>query len=297
MFKTIIKNCCLISVFLITGCNGASADSSQESSIEKQLSESTSFEDTKKLLLDYLTEDNVEEVNELAINYGIYKPMYSEYYLPTSSGERKYFRTYAYGLNSYRGNAAYREALDNLYFRKTIFALFKHEDYELTSSKSKEVHKNPNCYKPTYKFSPSSKEIILNEGIEEAKSLYHKAVETGIKNNTTKQLYLKSENASELVYEKRDLFTTSFTRVMGSSIRFSYVSANIDLDQTTKKVSGILTSYVPFYTEIILDNYDMYNTLKSILSDFVYSEDNPICTQYNDCMNNLINCDVRTSYV
>lgn len=277
------KICIIVSTLLISSCSSATSESIPETSLEKEIAFFNTFQDTKRLLLDYLTEDNVEEVNELAINYGIFKPMYSQYYF--SEGEKQYSTSFGYLLNQNRGNDAYQEALNNLYFRKAIFSLFTHDEYEMTCTYVQRIQLNSEKYSPTYQTTPNSKAIVLEEGVAKAKEYYNKAKETGLKDDHV-EIYLWDQSSGEVYRQKNSLIESLFSEVFGSFISFKYKYYDLDFSSS---MSNILVSYVPFYNEINLGYYDMYTTLQSLLSDFVYSSNNKASKTPNEDMESLYN--------
>ena len=152
------------------------------------------YQESKKMLLSKLNEDNVDLINKLAIEIGIYKPMFVQTINTTqddgtiSTG----FQTTAYILSPFLGNEAYRKAIDNVYFRKAILALFTHNDEEIMTTshiaslvlnEEKKYPKATHYFENTYKSATNLTAVDLKEGIEEAKAQFNLALENGLSND------------------------------------------------------------------------------------------------------------------
>lgn len=152
------------------------------------------YQESKKMLLSKLNEDNLDLINKLAIEIGIYKPMFVNTINTTQDDgavSTSYYTT-AYILSPFLGNEAYRKAIDNVYFRKAILALFTHNDEEIMTTshidslvlnEEKKYRKSTHYFEDTYKSATKLTAVDLKEGIEEAKTQFNLALENGLSND------------------------------------------------------------------------------------------------------------------
>ena len=150
------------------------------------------YHEAKSMLLDMLKDDNLQDINELAIEIGVYKPMYRYCGLKSSNDE---YITYGYVLSPTIGNDAYLEAIDNMHFRKALLAIFTHSDDMIITSPSNELFdfyndESPYNYEYTYKTASDLEDVSVNEGIIEAKNEYQLAINTGLSDRVI-ELYMR----------------------------------------------------------------------------------------------------------
>lgn len=145
--------------------------------------ENASYLEAANTLVDNLTRDNVDQIHKAAIDLGLIKPMYIYRELPY---ELNFYIMYSYAIESGCGNKAYQKALDNIYFRKALLAVFDHENFVSTTHyaylRSSSFDSDKYELSPSYKISSELEDVEIKEGIEEAKKWYALALNNGLSN-------------------------------------------------------------------------------------------------------------------
>lgn len=269
---------------LMTSCfsnNEASSNSLNTSIYSSEVDyihefENLSYADSKSLLLNRLNEDNVDEINQLAIELGFYKPVYRLYYVPDLD-QRDIIEVpiiYSCYLET-NGNEAYKKALDNLYFRKALLSLFTYDNIDSLSYGKTMIdsyRNNDNCVvEATRKTTESLSPVIVTEGVEEAKRYFDSALQNGL-----------SEDIIEIYF--------SVDRFMSRQVALYF--ANIVEDCFYGRVKVALKS-VPSATYMIENYYLDYpeylmgcNSISNVSTHWIYRGTNNEYQYIRNLLNN-----------
>lgn len=215
-----------------------------------------SFAEAKTILLNNLTRDNVDTINELAIQYAIYKPLY---YLKIEVNDifnnrtEKFTQTNGFFLKN-RGNDAYIKALDNVYFRRSLLSLFKHDKKIITtlSASTESSFQNPYIkeFESTYATSPTLKPVEILEGIDEAKRQYNLALEHGLSEEVI-ELYVLNPGSISKKKNRVDYLRENINSVFGNHVVISEIGY-MDYYYDSGYGTPDLWNYYDFSNEVIL---------------------------------------------
>ena len=233
--------------------------------------ENASYLEAANTLADNLTRDNVNQIHKAAIDLGLIKPMYIYRELPY---EIDFSIIYTYAIESGCGNEAYQKALDNIYFRKALLAVFDHENFVSTTHyaylRSSSFDSERFELSPSYKVSSELEDVEIKEGVEEAKKWYALALNNG----------LSDEKIEVYVYDHRDenprteYLVEVFSEVFGDHIsiikKHYYVPEYYALEDT-EAFSGSNSFVSEFNTR---SRYDGYYLLRSALEISSYRRNN-----------------------
>lgn len=224
--------------------------------------ENASYLEAANTLVDNLTPDNVDQIHKAAIDLGLIKPMYMYRELPY---EVNFNIIYSYAIESGCGNEAYQKALDNIYFRKALLAVFDHENFVSTTHyaylRSSSFDSDRFELSPSYKISSELEDVEIKEGIEEAKKWYALALNNGLSNEKI-EVYVNDHKDED---PRTEYLIEVFNEVFGdhiSIIKKRYYVPYYYALEGTEVFSGSNSFVSEFNT---VSRYDGYYLLRSAL--------------------------------
>lgn len=177
--------------------------------------ENASYLDAANTLAGNLTRDNVNQIHKAAIDLGLIKPMYIYREVPY---EINFYIMYSYAIESRCGNEAYQKALDNIYFRKALLAVFDHENFVSTTHyaylRSSSFDSERFELSPSYKVSSELEDVEIKEGIEEAKKWYVLALNNGLSDEKI-EVYVNDHRNEN---PRTDYLVEVFSEVFGDHV-------------------------------------------------------------------------------
>ena len=251
------KKVLLLFTILLAGCSsnidfssnlekGTEPISKPSNKLDYNNFEDVGFVESRRLLSDALKEDNVNDIQKLAINLGLIKPMFVYRELDEEANFSLY---YSYTLELRCGNDAYKEALDNIHFRKAIFSLFDHNNFLKTTHfyylNSPNFDSNLYGVEPSNRISEELSQVVSLEGIDEAKIQYELALEKGLPEKTI-EVYVSNTKAESI---RTEYLNQLFLEVFGDNVKI--VSKNF---------------YSPYYYAI--EEPQLFSGATSFVSEF-----------------------------
>lgn len=217
----------LLFAVLLVGCSSnAVVSTSSEKSLQLSSSlptkldisnfKNVGFVETRRLLAEHLSKENADDIQKLAIDLGLIKPMFVYRELDEKANFSLY---YSYALELRCGNNAYKEALDNVYFRKALFSLFDHDNYLKTTHfhylNSTDYDSSLYGTEPTDKISAELNQAPSLEGVDVAKRQYELALRKGLPEETI-EVYVDDAKVENL---RAEYLNQLFLNVFGESVR------------------------------------------------------------------------------